>query len=47
MELFEEEVEIYNSKMKLLTWLYDEIKLHQESQKDDLNKSGQKLPLNL
>ncbi|GAH15921.1 unnamed protein product [marine sediment metagenome] len=47
MELFEEEVEIYNSKMRLLNWLYDEIRIHPELFKDMVNKEGQKLPLNL
>jgi hypothetical protein len=47
MELFEEEVEIYNSKMRQLNWLYDELKLQPEVLKDVLNERGQKLPLNL
>ena len=47
MELFEEEVEIYNSKMRLLNWLYDEIRIHPEFFKDMVNEKGQKLPLNL
>ncbi len=47
MELFEEEVEIYNSKMRLLNWLYDELRVHSETIKDNINEKGQKLPLNL
>jgi len=47
MELFEEEIEIYNSKMRLLNWLYDEIKLQSDISKDFLNEKGQKLPLNI
>ncbi|MHA1147992.1 MAG: hypothetical protein ACTSR8_07070 [Promethearchaeota archaeon] len=47
MELFEEEIEIYNSKMRLLNWLYEEIKLQSVDSKDLLNEKGQKLPLNL
>ncbi|MFX1503360.1 MAG: hypothetical protein ACFFDH_20525 [Promethearchaeota archaeon] len=47
MELFEEEVEIYNSKMRLLNWLYDELRIHSEKSKDIINEKGQKLPLNL
>jgi hypothetical protein len=47
MELFEEEIEIYNSKMRLLSWLYDELKLQKELSKDILNEKGQRLPLNL
>ncbi len=47
MELFEEEVEIYNSKMRLLNWLYDELRIHSENSKDIINEKGQKLPLNL
>ena len=47
MELFEEEVEIYNSKMKNLTWLYDELRLQPEILKDIINEKGRKLPLNV
>ncbi len=47
MELLEEEIEIYNSKMRLLSWLYDELKLQKDLSKDILNEKGQKLPLNL
>lgn len=47
MELIEEEIEIYNSKMRLLSWLYDEIKIQQDISRDLLNEEGQKLPLNL
>ncbi|MHA2035039.1 MAG: hypothetical protein ACW972_07970 [Promethearchaeota archaeon] len=47
MELFEEEVEIYNSKMRLLNWLYDELRIHPEIFRDVVNEKGQKLPLNL
>ena len=46
MELIEEETEIYNSKMRLLMWLYDELKLLPEM-KDELNIKGQNLPLNV
>ncbi len=46
MEIFEEEIEIYNAKMRLLTWLYDEIKIQSDISKDLLNEKGQKLPLN-
>ncbi len=46
MEIFEEEIEIYNAKMRLLTWLYDEIKIQSDISKDTLNEKGQKLPLN-
>lgn len=47
MELFEEEVEIYNSKMRLLNWLYEEIHIHPEKCRDFINEKGQNLPLNL
>ena len=48
MEIFEEEVEIYNSKIRNLAWLYQEIKIQSDSglSKDLLNEKGQKLPLN-
>lgn len=47
MELFEEEVEIYNSKLRLMSWLYDELRLQSDILKDKINEKGQKLPLNL
>lgn len=47
MELFEEEVEIYNSRMRLLNWLYDEIRIHPGMLKETINEIGQKLPINL
>ena len=47
MELFEEEVEIYNSKLRNLSWLYDELKLQPDILKNIINEKGQKLPLNL
>ncbi len=47
MELFEEEVEIYNSKLRNLSWLYDELKLQPDDMKNVINEKGQKLPLNL
>ena len=46
MEIFEEEVEMYNAKLRLLSWLYDEIKIQTDISKDLLNEKGQKLPLN-
>jgi len=46
MEIYEEEKEIYNAKMRLLSWLYDEIKIQSDISKDLLNEKGQKLPLN-
>jgi len=46
MEIFEEEVEIYNAKMRLLAWLYDEINIQPVLSKDLLNEKGQKLPIN-
>ncbi len=47
MELFEEEVEIYNSKLKNLEWLYFELKLQPDNLKSIINDKGQKLPINL
>ncbi len=47
MEIYEEEIEIFNSKVRLLEWLYDEIILQNPDLKDKLNEKGQKLPLNI
>ncbi|MFX1259773.1 MAG: hypothetical protein ACFFAN_18125 [Promethearchaeota archaeon] len=46
MELFEEETEIYNSKMRLLTWLAEELTLYQGNLRKKLIEIGKKLPLN-
>lgn len=47
MEMFEEEIEIYNSRMKLLNWLFEELKMQPEASRDELNEKGQKLPFNV
>jgi hypothetical protein len=47
VELFEEEIEIYNSKMRLLNWLYEEIKLQPSSLREGLKIQGLELPINL
>jgi len=47
IDIIEEELVIYNSKMRLLSWLYDEIQIHPDSWKEVLNKIGQDLPINL
>jgi len=46
-EIIEEEINIYNSKMRLLSWLYDEIPIQSDEHKEILHKIGQGLPLNL
>ena len=46
-EIIEEEINIYNSKMRLLSWLYDEIQIQSDNKKEILHKIGQDLPLNL
>ncbi|MBD3194024.1 MAG: hypothetical protein GF317_03145 [Candidatus Lokiarchaeota archaeon] len=47
LEVFETEIEIYNSKLRLLTWLYEELKLFSGDQKNKINKEGQALPINI
>ncbi|MBY9004287.1 MAG: hypothetical protein KGD73_09975 [Candidatus Lokiarchaeota archaeon] len=47
LEIFQEEIEIYNAKLRLLNWLYDEIKIQIHLSKKLLNEKGQKLPLNV
>ena len=46
LEIIEEEIEVYNAKMRLLNWLYDEIKIQTSLSKKILNEKGQKLPIN-
>ncbi len=47
LEIFQEEIEIYNAKLRLLNWLYDEIKIQKNYSKNLINELGQKLPLNV
>ena len=47
LEILEEEIELYNAKMRLLNWLYDEIRIQRGISKEILNEKGQKLPINL
>ncbi|MBD3213920.1 MAG: hypothetical protein GF311_15020 [Candidatus Lokiarchaeota archaeon] len=47
MEILESEMEIYNSKMRLLNWLWDEIKLFNSELKEQINQKGQNLPINI
>ena len=47
LEIFQEEIEIYNAKLRLLNWLYEEIKIQTKLSKNLLNEIGQKLPLNV
>ena len=47
LEIFQEEIEIYNAKLRLLNWIYDEIKIQTKLPKNMLNEIGQKLPLNV
>lgn len=46
MEIFEEEIEIYNAKMRLLSWLYEELQIQPDSLKELLSELGKELPLN-
>jgi hypothetical protein len=39
--------ELYNSKIKLLNWLYEETKLQPEELREIISEKGQELPLNL
>jgi hypothetical protein len=47
MEILETEIEIYNSRMRLLEWLWDELKLYENDIKEQINQKGQNLPINL
>jgi hypothetical protein len=47
MELLETDIEISNSKLRLLDWLVDELHLFEGDLKQEIYKEGQKLPLNL
>ena len=47
MELIESDREIFNSKLRLLKWLYEELKYFSTELKKELNQKGQELPINL
>ena len=46
IDVIEEEIQIYNSRMRLLSWLYDELTLQPNTLREELNKKGQELPIN-
>lgn len=45
--VFEEEVELYNSRMRLETWLFDEVRMQPIDIREEVKKEGAKLPINL
>ncbi|MCP6718915.1 MAG: hypothetical protein KJI71_01605 [Patescibacteria group bacterium] len=47
-DVFEIEIEIYNSKQRLQGWYFDELKLHQDNQvKNSIPQGYKKLSINL
>ncbi|MEJ2249184.1 MAG: hypothetical protein P8Y97_05930 [Candidatus Lokiarchaeota archaeon] len=47
MEILESELEIYNSKMRLFNWLFEELKLFSKSEQELIKEKSRNLPLNL
>ncbi len=49
MEIIESdiEIEILNSKLRLLSWLYEELKYFSAEIKQKIKQKGRELPLNL
>ncbi|MFX1420266.1 MAG: hypothetical protein ACFE9N_15235 [Promethearchaeota archaeon] len=47
MEAIEVETEIYESKMRLYNWIYDEIKIQPKNIEDIIHNKGKQLPINL
>ncbi len=47
MEIFVDDTELYNSKVRLLNWLRDELRAQPDELKDIINEYGQKLPYNI
>ncbi len=47
MELLETEIEIYNSKLRLFNWLYEEMQLFYSDLREEINQKGKNLPINL
>lgn len=47
MELIEDDIEIINSRLRLLRWLNEELQFYHPELKNIINKKGQDLPINL
>jgi hypothetical protein len=47
MELLETEIEIYNSKLRLFNWVYEEMQLFYGDLKEEISQKGKDLPINL
>jgi len=47
LELFDEELEMHNAKMRLLSWLFDEIEIQKDIPASELQEIGMRLPLNV
>ena len=47
IESIESDIEILNSRLRLLSWLYEEIKIFHSELHNILNQKGQNLPINL
>ncbi len=47
IESIESDIEILNSRLRLLSWLYEEIKIFHPELQNILNQKGQNLPINL
>jgi hypothetical protein len=47
MELINEEFEVYNSKIKLLSWIYEELKIQPDDLKREVTHNGHQLPINV
>ena len=47
VEAIEVENQIYESKMRLYNWLYDEIEIQPKSIEEMIHIKGKQLPLNL
>jgi hypothetical protein len=46
-EIFNEEFEVYNSKIRLLSWIYEELKVQPENLKEEITQTGHQLPINI
>ncbi|MFX0040116.1 MAG: hypothetical protein ACFFCY_13210 [Promethearchaeota archaeon] len=47
MELIEVEKEIYESKMSLFSWIYDELEIQPKAIEQIIHDKGKQLPINL
>ena len=47
LKLFEIERELYNARLRLINWIFEEISIQPVNKKNEIKEKGKELPLNL